>query len=100
ATEDEFFLVVGERGGGTTQGIDSVVARGRPTKVEIVASGKNAAVALFCGCCERLWSPPGMDDDVFRNAGNENLVPADSDFAVLGDDFLHALAEVRLKFFI
>ena len=57
-------------------------------------------IALLCGSGERLLTAPGLDDNVLGRAGNENFVPAYDRFAVLGDDFLEALTEIYLEFFV
>src|SRR5712672_3949459 len=76
------------------------MAGGGPAEIEIITVGENAVVALGGGFSEGFLSAPGLNDDVFWHAGDEDFVPADHGFAVLGDNFLYSLAEVRLEGFV
>ena len=76
------------------------MARGAPAEIDVVAVGKNAAIALLGGFGERRLAAPRLDHDVFRHAGDEDFVPADDGFAMLGDEFLHALVEVGLQILV
>ena len=44
-----------------------------------------------------LLPAPGLDHDVLRQVGLQDFVPADHDLAVLLQQLLHALVEVRLQ---
>src|SRR5438045_4220596 len=76
------------------------MAGGGPAEVEIITVGENAVVALGGGFGEGFLAAPGLNDDVFRHSGDEDFVPADYGFAVLGDNFLNSLAEVGLEGFV
>ena len=71
-----------------------------PAEVEIIAVRKNSAIALLgCGG-EGLRSAPGLNDDVFRDAGDEHFIPTDHGLSMFSDNPLHALAEIGLKILI
>ena len=55
--------------GGYDHFIDGVMSRRRPHQVDVIAIGKQTAVALFGGSGKRAWTAPGLNDDIVGHAG-------------------------------
>ena len=79
------------------QRVDGVVLGGGVDVVEVVAVGEDARDPLPRGLDQRLRALPGLDDDVLRQVGVQDLFPAHHLLAVLGEDGGHPAVEVRLQ---
>ena len=96
AAEDEGLLGGGE-GGVYGDGVGEVVLFGGLHAVEVVGLGEDALVAEGGGFDEGPGAAPGLDDDVFGEAGVEDFIPADHVLLILLHDGEEALVEVDLE---
>src|SRR3981189_1668125 len=78
-------LAAGPLGGSAGEG----GAGGHPGARENTV-GRKAVVSLGGGFGEGFLAAPGLNDDIFGHAGDEDFVPAHYGFAVLGDNFLNS----------
>src|SRR5580658_5743443 len=97
SAEDAGFFFGRETRRCATQRIYGVVARRRPTKVEVVTIRKNPAKALLGSRGERLRAAPRLDEDVLRQRWIENFIPADHALAMFAYDGLEPFVEIGLQ---
>src|SRR5207248_7003821 len=86
-----------EIGGIAAQRVRSVVPRGGPAEVKVIAVGKKPAITLLGRRSEGSLPAPGLNGDVLGQTGVENFIPADHALAMPGDDGLKAFAEIGLQ---
>ena len=73
------------------------MAGGRKVEVEVVAVGKDGAVAGLGGIVEALAPPPALNHGVLGQAGTQDFVPAHHLLAVFRDHGQHPAVEVGLQ---
>ena len=97
AAENARRLIGIQRARRSVQRIDRIVDA-RPASDDPGSSRReNAAIALPRGVGQRLLPAPGLNHGIARQAGRQHFVPADHDLAVLLQQCLHALIEVRVQ---
>src|SRR6185369_2123841 len=71
------FLLLGRERRVRRNGISRVESRGWEHRVEVVGLRKEHVVSALRALIESGGTAPGLHDDVFWQAGSQNLIPAD-----------------------